>query len=252
MSAEKVLSEIRTRSGSSPGAGTVTSTRFPPKHAYRHFLCPLWAGASGHTGGALMFWAATTGRHAADHRNQRWPPACSLCLAALLRQAASGPITRWPETFDDMGEPLADNPQKLDDRQGRPSEKRPDGRCLPPLSRNVGRSANRRPQKKLDESERTARSREHVRQAIHQTSRLTSTTSAAQLSVQFTVAVWSWSRTATQGLATTSFLNRPLASTLSPAVLERTGSAAVRTTSIRRSRRSHRRTGDQTKKDGNQ
>jgi hypothetical protein len=27
-----------------------------PTRTYRHFLCPLWAGASGHTAGALMFW----------------------------------------------------------------------------------------------------------------------------------------------------------------------------------------------------
>lgn len=59
--------------------------RHPATIAYRHFLCPLWAGPSGHTGGGLQFWFAALG--------ERVPQKCSQVIT-------SGLFTLWRLYYD--------------------------------------------------------------------------------------------------------------------------------------------------------
>jgi hypothetical protein len=181
---------------------------------YRHFLCPLWAGASGHTGGALTFWPWAIGKQ------------LTVGQAAAV---ATGLFTVWrlyydkrisanhtlAETFEATCEPFANKNVQLTVPPKLPVVGPDDDayllieRCcalrggfVDPilLLRAIGASYVR---------EGTfAEQFAALKTDIDEERR--------RLSVQFTVPVWSWELDKKTGLDTMSFAQKQLASSASP------------------------------------
>jgi hypothetical protein len=190
-----------------------------PTITYRHFLCPLWAGASGHTGGALTFWP--------------WAIAKPLTVGQTAA-VATGLFTVWrlyydkrisanhtlTETFEATCEPFAKKNVQLTvpDKAKLPTVGPDDDayllveRCsamsggfVDPilLLRAIAASYVR--------GSTFAEQFAALDEDIDKERKL--------LSVQFTVPVWSWALDAKQGLATTSFAQKYLSPSPSPSPL---------------------------------
>ena len=248
MSAEKVLNEIQDPRWKYAWSWNRDEYAVPTK-TYRHFLCPLWAGASGHTGGALMFWAATIGKELVGPQKAAVTAGLFTVWRLYYDKRISANHT-LAETFEGTGEPLADSKLQLTiDKADLPRVGSTDDAFLlikecwarrkfadPILLMHAIGASYVRGDTFADQFTNLKTDIDYER---------------VQLSVQFTVPVWSWSLDTTQGLATTSFLNRPLASTLSPlstVVLVPQPSDNVNQALATLTKKD----GDQTKKDGNQ
>jgi hypothetical protein len=216
-----------------------------PTKTYRHFLCPLWAGASGHTNGALLFWAAAIG---ALNKAQTATVVTGLfTLWRLYYDKRFGANHTLAETFEASGGPFLDSALQLSvsDQSAIPTIAR-DGDAFDLIQscwqkRGFGdpvlilRACGASYSRTGTFAEQFAALKTDI------------DTERRELSVQFTVPVWSWTLAPNQGLATTSFAQKfpspsPLATvTLVPNTSDTINQALATLT---------KKDGDGTKKDG--
>jgi hypothetical protein len=176
---------------------------------YRHFLCPLWAGASGHTNGALMFWAAAIKKPLGEAQ-QATVVTGLFTLWRLYYDKRFGANHTLAETFEASGGPFLDKNLQLTipDKPQIPKIA-PDADAFsliescwkmrggfgdPVLILHACGESYLRPGASFAEQFAA------LKTDIDKERR--------ELSVQFTVPVWSWTLEPKQGLATISFAEK--------------------------------------------
>jgi hypothetical protein len=244
-SADKVLTEIADQKWKFAWSWNRDEYALATK-TYRHFLCPLWAGSSGHTNGAMMFWAKAVGTKLTEMQTAAVTTGLFTVWRLYYDKRISANHT-LAETFEATCLPFAEANLQLTIPDKLPTVGPDDDaflliqRCWEKLKfadpvlllRAIGASYVRGG---------TFAEQFAALKADIDNERI-------KLSIQFTVPVWSWTLDQKHGLETISFAQRQLASSPSPlsalAVVHKPSDTAVQAVSILTKK-----DGDETKKNG--